>query len=74
MAYSASNWLGYVASDVLLFGEIEVVPRARFELARVGLEPTVLSVKLTEHSETYVGEMVLIMGIHITQISKNVKR
>ncbi len=51
-----------------------MVPRARFELARVGLEPTVLSVKLTEHSgETYVGlNSMLIMAIHITEILKNV--
>jgi len=62
-----------VGSEPYVSG-IEVVPRARFELARVGLEPTVLSVKLTEHSgETYVGEVVLIMAIHITEITKNVK-
>lgn len=41
---------------VELIGVSEMVPRARFELANVGLEPTVLSVKLTEHGEeTYVG-------------------
>lgn len=64
-----------VGSETYVSGE-GMVPRARFELASVGLEPTVLSVKLTEHSgETYVGlNSMLIMAIHITEILKNVKR
>ena len=59
---------------MLLTGE-KLVPRVGFEPTPVGLESTALSVELTEHSEeTYVGEIVLIMAIHITEILKNVKR
>lgn len=74
IAFWPSVWAQYATSGELLLGE-KLVPRAGIEPATVGLEPTALSVKLTEHfGEIYVGEIVLIMAIHIPEILKNVKR
>ena len=79
IAFWPSFWAQYATSGELLLGEKllgeKLVPRAGIEPATVGLEPTALSVKLTEHfGEIYVGEIVLIMAIHIPEILKNVKR